>query len=148
MNSQNYKEDYKGCSTFRLEENEQYCETFEINSVPHSTCKQTCDSNNCNTHSPPKTLSCYVCDETVDSNNQTIGYGNPSCLSNNPNPQYIQQCRGEEVHCIVNIETDWVLFGRQTTRIRRACSQTVSNLHTVFNIQSVLYSLLDKCLSF
>ena len=134
MENTDIQEDYKGCSTFCLEKDRQYCEVFEMNDESYSSCKQTCDSNNCNDKSPMKTLSCFVCDETVDSNNQTVGYGNPTCFSNFPDQSYVQQCRGDESYCVVDIETDWFLTGQQTTRIRRGCSKTVnfSNKNYIF----------------
>jgi len=53
------------------------------------------------------------------------GYGHPACFSNNLGTSFLQECRGDENYCVVDIETDWLLFGKQTTRIRRGCSKTV-----------------------
>lgn len=118
------QEDYKGCSTFNFDEPET-CSGFELNGAMYNTCKETCSDSSCNngTHSAIG-LSCYSCDVTFDSQNQTVGYGHPSCFSNYPQQSDIMQCGPGETYCVVDIETDWHFYGKQTTRVRRGCSST------------------------
>ena len=76
------EEDYKGCSGFRLDNGEEYCDQFDVNGKTVDSCKNTCDNNSCNNQTPEKRLSCYTCDVTFDSNNNVIGVGSPRCSSN------------------------------------------------------------------
>ena len=123
-----YDRDFKGCSAFKLDGNDgedssdDECTTYTSNGEVHTTCKQTCSSDKCNSVTPTKVLSCYTCDTTVDGLNKTIGYGQEDCWSESPNPKYMEECRNGEEFCKTDIEADWLINGKQSWRIRRGCS--------------------------
>ena len=132
--SDNQIEEYKGCSAFKLDEDEHYCNDFEISSIPYKSCKSTCSEEGCNSKSEQKTISCHVCYNTLDSNNNTIGSGDPSCSSQYPSAWSLQSCAEGENYCIVEIEVDWFLYGEQTTAFRRSCSSKVNKIFSKFNV--------------
>ena len=122
------EEDFKGCSAFKLEEEEQGCSVLDVNGDAHTACKETCTENNCNNKTPIRRLSCYQCDVVVDSLNNTIGFGAESCWSEEPDKKYLQECRmigeTEATYCSTDIEADWLTSGQQTWRVRRKCATT------------------------
>ena len=123
-----YDRDFKGCSAFKLDGNDgedasdDECITYTSNGEVHTTCKQTCSSDKCNSVTPTKVLSCYTCDTVVDSMNNTIGYGQADCWSESPNPKYMEECKNGEKYCKTDIEADWLINGKQSWKVRRGCS--------------------------
>ena len=88
-NGQVSEQDFKGCSAFNLETNT--CSKVEIGSSTQDTCKETCDTNSCNSVTPKRGISCHTCQVTFNSLNQTIGFGDPDCFEN-PSEDSIQNC--------------------------------------------------------
>jgi len=118
------EEDYKGCSSFKLEKEEMYCSVVDIEGEPHNSCKETCSYENCNQYTPEKKKSCFSCSATVDSANNTVGIGSPSCWSDFPDGNLLETCEVDEPYCIVDVEADWSIHGKQTYTVKRGCSRT------------------------
>jgi hypothetical protein len=59
---------------------------------------------------------------TVDSNNQTVGFGNPMCFGEWQDINDLRMCPSGTTHCAVDIEVDWFQNGEQQTRVRRGCA--------------------------
>lgn len=113
-----YREDYKGCSTFRLDEEQHYCENFEINGEYLSGCKETCDGDNCNNMGIGSN-ECLVCQVTVDQFNETVGVGQSGCWYGDT--QYNQEC-GANALCKTEMEIDWFSKGHFQYRLIRGCT--------------------------
>ena len=91
-----------------------YCSVVDIEGEPHNSCKETCEYENCNQYTPEKKKSCYSCTATVDSANNTVGIGSPSCWSDFPDGNLLETCEVDEDYCIVDVESDWSIHGKQT----------------------------------
>lgn len=123
-----FEEDYKGCSAFKLDENEQTCSDYVVNGIIYKNCKSTCDDDNCNNVTPTKTMSCYTCDHTVDAEGNSVGLAAmESCFFDVPNPSYIEECAPDENFCKSDLEADWFFGGMMTWRIRRGCSKSAAS---------------------
>lgn len=118
--------DFKGCSGFRLDEGEEVCAVNQIDSGSLSTCKSTCDGDNCNNLTPQKSRQCYVCDVTVDSDEKVLGIGHQSCFAN-PSAFDLQYCPDEKDACLTEMRVDWDIWGAQTVTIQRRCASSVSS---------------------
>ena len=116
-------EDYKGCSAFKLDLEDQYCGVTDVNGESYNTCKSTCDSDNCNVETPQKKNQCYVCQVTVDSVEEIVGVGHQSCW-NDPQAYDLETCPEGFDYCSEELEADWDQFGGQTYRMKRACAKT------------------------
>jgi len=116
------EEDYKGCSSFKLENDENgNCGFATINGLPHETCRSLCDGNLCNSQTPVEKLACYTCEARFDAEMNPIGVSNPSCFSNQPTMELVEDCAATEKFCQTDIEADWMINGKQQYRIRRGC---------------------------
>ena len=114
----------QGCSGFTLEANEEACVVNQIDSGSLTTCKTTCDTDNCNNLTPQKTKQCYVCDVTVDSDEKVLGVGHQSCFAN-PSAYDLQYCPDDDDVCVTEMKVDWDVWGAQTVTINRGCQSTV-----------------------
>merc|ERR1719454_852553 len=124
-NGDELEEDFKGCSAFRLDTNDDLeCDNYLINGITYNNCRSTCDDNNCNRVTPQKKQSCYTCSASFDAEMNLVGYGDASCFSNQPSSYLIEECENDTDFCMTDIEADWFLNGKQEYRIRRGCSST------------------------
>ena len=81
-NNKLVQETIRGCSTFNNEDKEHEigCNGFRLDGRQWEVCKQTCaDKDNCNEHANneeifPHPLECFICEETRDHQNRTIGF--------------------------------------------------------------------------
>jgi len=129
---------YKGCSTFEMASPDIVCNNnfFEMEVQgelqTYGVCKESCTGDNCNKfHERPclpgagddcGIINCYTCEVTVDSNNQTVGFGNPNCFGDYQDINDLRMCPSGTTHCAVDIEVDWFQNGEQQTRVRRGCA--------------------------
>ena len=118
----------KGCSGFRLEEGEEACTVNKIDEGSVTTCKTTCDEDNCNNLTPQKSRQCYVCEVTVDSDEHVVGVGHQSCF-NKPSAIDLQYCPEEKDSCVTEMKVDWDIWGAQTVTISRGCAASVSPIN-------------------
>ena len=147
-NGDELEEDFKGCSAFKLDDDDLQCDNYVINGITYNNCRSTCDEDNCNRITPQKKKSCFTCAATFDAEMNLIGYGESSCFSNNPNPALTQECENEDDYCITDLEADWFLNGRQEYRIRRGCSEKVclkiTHLYRYSSVDNLVISFFTK----
>ena len=72
------EDDHRGCSPFVLENFNQLCQNNDFGGVAAYNCKDTCDSNNCNTNKYALKKQCYSCSGTRDSDGNPVGVGDDS----------------------------------------------------------------------
>lgn len=122
---------WRGCSTFSMQEqggenNKATCNGFRRNDVQYEVCKQTCeDGDNCNNKAPDvfaEPLKCFVCSETWNHLNQSIGHSDTGCFLK-PDEKYLHECGPLDTMCSTQMEVDWTILGSQNTIIRRGCAQ-------------------------
>jgi len=102
-------------------------------------CKETCRTDSCNNYvldvPEPNNNQCYQCFAIYDNIGNMLA-GDPGCYdpadTNNIDERYLKTCPGEEQHCVLEMEVDWLLGDTQKVRISRACTSTVpDNLHPI-----------------
>ena len=125
---------YHGCSAFKTSQNEKKCFTvnvedgFNQQGQTQSTCKESCDSNDCNLAiteiitDPISEHFCAVCTVRMDHFNQTVGEGDARCWGEDRAAMFSQQCPEGHNFCITDIEVDWMANGDQHTTVRRSCA--------------------------
>ena len=119
------EEDYKGCSAFRLE-SEMCGKIGDITGgARRETCKDTCDEDKCNHITTEKRLSCYNCEVTVNSLNETLGMGDFACFEN-PATRHLSTCGNGDNYCKTEMLVDWMASGQQEYKIIRSCASTIA----------------------
>lgn len=75
------EDDHRGCSPFQLAKDND-CETGEIAGIGYINCRDTCNTDQCNTENHVKTFQCHVCSAMQDSEGNAIGLGDSRCFNN------------------------------------------------------------------
>ena len=65
-NGAEFEEDFKGCSTFKYDDEDEICSDYLYNGITYKNCRSTCSGDGCNPKTPTKKMSCYTCDHTMD----------------------------------------------------------------------------------
>ena len=87
-NNKLVQETIRGCSTFDNDEKDHEigCNGFRLDGKQWEVCKQTCtDGQNCNKDSNndeifPHPLECFICEETMNHLNETVGFSDSGIL--------------------------------------------------------------------
>jgi len=122
LNEGEFTDDFRGCSPFE-ETRAQYCAETQFEGIDHLNCRDTCDTNNCNTEKIQKHSQCYSCQAIRDSQGNAIGVGNDDCFDN-LHSGLLMDCNADEDFCIDEILVDWLVKGEQIVQLRRGCSKT------------------------
>ena len=108
---------------FKLDDARAQIPKSQINGLDHTNCKETCDTNNCNTAPINKRKQCYTCSGVIDSAGNVVGTGNADCW-NYVSDWMLQDCPNDSDWCEDEIIADWLLKGQQIYQIRRGCKST------------------------
>ena len=109
------EDDHRGCSPFALERHNQ-CEYREIDGIDHINCKDTCETDHCNSDRVVKTLQCHSCSAGRDSEGNPVGIGDFDCFDNAINTPVID-CPLDYDTCSTELLVDWFARGQQQARV-------------------------------
>ncbi|CBY30505.1 unnamed protein product [Oikopleura dioica] len=127
-NGENLEEVYKGCSSFKLDEdnNPEYMTGALPGGDNFNAVKETCATANCNIdsiHAPPtnpdNSFKCFECMVTLDHLGNVYGQGDRACFDN-PRNDMLVEC--ESGQCRTEMLVDWYLKGEQLVRMDRRCA--------------------------
>jgi len=114
------EEDFKGCSTFRLNNDEPVCLDWEFDELSYQSCKSTCNSNGCNSKTPQRTNSCHNCEVIVNHLGNAVGTGDINCFDD-PTDDVLVDC-GVGATCRTKLAVELSFSGYQVTKVTRECS--------------------------
>jgi len=114
------EEDYKGCSSFRLENDEPVCLDWKFDELSFQSCKNTCNSNGCNSKTPERTNSCFKCDVLINHLGNVVGTGDQNCFYS-PTEDMMVDC-GVQSTCRTELGVELSFSGEQIAKISRKCS--------------------------
>ena len=89
-------------------------------------CKETCRVDGCNDYvldvPEPNNNLCYQCFAIYDNIGNMLT-GDPGCYdpadTDNIDERYLKTCPGEEQHCVIEMEVDWLLGDTQKGKKRK-----------------------------
>ena len=73
-----FTDDFRACSPFQAQE--YACNTIYLDDITHQNCKNSCDSDNCNTNPFARGQTCYTCTATRNSLGESVGTSDDRCF--------------------------------------------------------------------